>query len=117
MNKTKIELLGIWYYLGLGFLDKITKEEGKSLAELAEIERDQNVLAFSKYMYYSRAYACERLGLSVDFTQNDIHDYIDENGGVWGQLFQDFIIAYNKAMFKDVPADEEDKKKVTKAKK
>jgi hypothetical protein len=114
MNKTKIELLGIWYYLGLGFLDKMTKEEGKSLVELGKTEE---VLLISKCMYYARAYACERLGLSVDFTQNDIHDYIDENGGVWGDLFNDFRTAYINAMSKDVPVIEEDKKKVTAKKK
>lgn len=114
MNKTKIEILGIWYYLGLGFLDKMVKEEGKSLIALGQTEE---ILLISKCVYYSRAYACERLNLPIDFTLNDIHDYIDDNGGVWGKFFEDFSNAYKIAMSKDVPEFEEDKKKVTKVEK
>ena len=115
MNKTKIEILGIWYYLGLGFLDKMTKEEGKSLVELGQTEE---IFLISKCIFYSRVYACERLGLPVNFTQNDVHDYIDDNGGVYGTFFNEFRIAYIKSMTQDVPVDENaDKKKVVKAKK
>lgn len=109
MQKTKIELLGIKYYLGLGFLNELVNGTGKKLTEFEGIDE---ALLIPLLMYYSRLYACKRLGLPIDFTQEDIFDYIDENGGVGGQLFIDFSLAYVKAMTQDVPVD--DKKKVTK---
>lgn len=110
MNKTKIELLGIWYYLGLGFLNEVVVGTGKQLTELAQ-EGDE--ILMPKLMYYSRLYASKRLGLSLDFTIEDIFDYIDDNGGMSGEFFKSWFEAYVIAMTKDVPKEEEDKKKVT----
>ena len=107
MHKTKIELLGIKYFLGLGFLNELVNGTGK---KLTDFEGMDDALLIPLLMYYSRLYACKRLGVIVDFTQEDIFDYIDENGGVGGQLFADFSQAYIKAMTQDVPVS--DKKKV-----
>lgn len=112
MQKTKIELLGIKYYLGLGFLNELVNGTGK---RLTEFEGMDDALLIPTLMYYSRLYACKRLGLPIDFTQEDVFDYIDENGGITGDLFKQFYIAYINAMMQDVPVD--DKKKVTKLKK
>lgn len=112
MHKTKIELLGIKYYLGLGFLNELVSGTGKKLTEFEGVD---DAILIPILMYYSRLYACKREGLPIDFTQEDIFDYIDENGSVGGQLFRDFSIAYMNAMTQDVPLD--DKKKVTKTKK
>lgn len=109
MIKTKIELLGIKYYLGLGFLNELVNGTGKKLTDFEGID---DALLIPLLMYYSRLYACKRLGIDVNFTQEDIFDYIDENGGVGGQLFADFSLAYINAMTQDVPVD--DKKKVVK---
>jgi len=115
MNKTKIEILGICYYLGLGFLNEVVTGTGKQLNELSA-ESDE--LLMPKLIYYSRLYACKRLGLNTDFTLDDVFEYIDDNGGMGGQFFKDWFNAYIIAMTKDVPQDDsEDKKKVTKAKK
>jgi len=112
MSKTKIELLGIQYFLGLGFINELLNGTGKSLNEFSAVD---DVVLVPQLVYYSRLYACKRLGLVVDFTQEDIYDYIDENGGIGGQFFKDFFNAYIEAMTKDVPID--DKKKVTATKK
>lgn len=112
MHKTKIELLGIKYYLGLGFLNELVNGTGKKLTEFEGVD---DAILIPMLMYYSRLYACKREGLPIDFTQEDIFDYIDENGSIGGQLFRDFSIAYMNAMTQDVPLD--DKKKVTKTKK
>lgn len=109
MTKTKIELLGIKYYLGLGFLNELVNGTGK---KLTDFEGMDDALLIPLLMYYSRLYACKRLDLAIDFTQEDIFDYIDENGGVGGKLFAEFSLAYMNAMTQDVPVD--DKKKVTK---
>lgn len=112
-NKTKIEINGIKYYLGLGFLNELVNGTGKQLKELGLIEE---VLLYPILIYYSRLYACKRLGLDVNFTQEDIFDYIDDNGGAGGAFYNEFAQAYLKAMTQDVP-EETDKKKVTKVEK
>lgn len=109
-NKTKIEIKGIKYYLGLGFLNELVNGTGKQLKELGIIEE---VLLYPILIYYSRLYACKRLGLAVDFTQEDIFEYIDDNGGVSGEFYNEFAQAYLKAMTQDVP-EYTNKKKVTK---
>jgi len=113
MNKTKIELLGIHYFLGLGFLNELVNGTGKQLTELGKMEE---VLLYPVLIYYSRMYACKRLGLPIDFDQETIYDYIDENGGARGSFVTDFANAYLSAMSQDVPV-EENKKKVTPRKK
>lgn len=107
MQKTKIELLGIKYFLGLGFLNELVNGTGK---KMNEFEGMDDALLIPILMYYSRLYACKRLGLPIDFTQDDVFDYVDENGSVGGELFRDFSIAYVNAMTQDVPVY--DKKKV-----
>lgn len=109
MQNTKIEILGIKYNLGLGFLNKMIKEEGMKLNELSILD---DIVLMPKVIYYSRAYACERGREIVNFTQEDIFDYIDEQGGIQGDFYVDFTKAYFTAMMGDVPLD--DKKKVTK---
>lgn len=111
MQKTKIKLLGIDYYLGLGFLNELINGTGKSINELSSLE---DAVLLPQLIFYSRLYACKRLDLPIDFTQDDIFDYIDENGGLSGEFAVDFFTAYIVSMTKDVPVDT-DKKKVTKA--
>lgn len=113
MAPTKIELLGIKYHLGLGFLNELLNGTGKTLSDFAGVD---NIVLVPQLMYYSRLYAAKRNGDPTDFTQEDIFDYIDENGGVTGQLFRDFFEAYMKAMTQDVPA-QDDKKKAKEVKK
>lgn len=110
---TKIELLGIKYYLGLGFLNEFLSGTGKNLNDFESVD---NVVLVPQLIYYSRLYACKRNGIDIDFTQEDVFDYIDDNGGVRGKFFSDFYTAYIKAMTEDVPTDE-DKKKVKAPKK
>jgi hypothetical protein len=112
MHKTKIELLGINYYLGLGFLNELISGTGKSLQELSVLE---DIALYPILIYHSRVYACKRLDLPIDFTQEDIFDYIDDNGGTTGKFFTEFVKAYFIAMTLDVP--EESKKKVMKVRK
>lgn len=113
MQKTKIELLGIKYYLGLGFLNELVTGTGKQLTEFSGTD---DAVLYPILVYYSRLYACKREGIAVDFTQDDIFDYIDENGGLQGKFLTDFAVAYLTAMTQDIPK-EEGKKKVNQAKK
>jgi hypothetical protein len=63
MINTKIEIDGIKYHLGIGFLNEMIKGTGKSLAELGQ---EEEISIIPKAMYYSRLYACIRDGRTVD---------------------------------------------------
>lgn len=112
MANTKIEIAGIKYHVGLGFLNEVITGLGKKLNEFGD---EDEVTLLPKLMYYARLYACKRSGSPIDFTQEDIYDYLDENGGRFGQIALDFQKAYTDAMTEGVPVDE--KKKVTETKK
>lgn len=112
MVNTKIEIAGIKYHLGLGFLNELLSGTGKRLNDFALVD---DIVLMPMLMYYSRLYACKRNNEPIDFTQDDIFDYIDENGGVGGEVLKTFSEAYIKAMTQDIPVD--DKKKVKTVKK
>lgn len=105
--KTRVEILGIKYHLGIGFLNEMINGTGKTLEELAVLPE---VTLVPTLMYYSRLYADIREGVQPDYTLRDIYDYIDDNGGMAGQFYKDFYTAYIKAMTQDVPAEDSKKK-------
>lgn len=108
----KINLLGIDFHFGIGFLSELVENTGMNLIELGS--QDSTVLT-PKLMYYSRVYACKRIEKEIDFTMNDIFDLIDYNGGIFGDFCNSFNKAFADSMNKNVPIDN-DKKKATKKK-
>jgi hypothetical protein len=108
MANTKIEISGIKYYLGLGFLNELIESTGKKLNEIGQ---EDEVTLLPKLMYYARLYADKREGRTPNYTLDDIFDYIDENGGRFGEVSIAFHKAYIEAMTEGVPVD--DKKKAT----
>jgi len=109
MHKTKIEISGIKYNFGMGFLNLLIEGENKSLNELSVLDE---VLLMPLVLFYARVYACERDNIPVTFTKKDIIYYIDDNGGVHGDFYQEIYTAYISAMTKDVPVDENKKKAI-----
>jgi hypothetical protein len=112
MAQTKIEIAGIEYRLGLGFLNELISGMGKRLDQMGD---EDEVTLLPKLMYYARRYADIRANREVDYTLDDIFDYVDDNGGRFGEIAIEFHNAYVAAMTQDVPID--DKKKVTVKKK
>jgi hypothetical protein len=110
---SKIELHGIKFHFGLGFLNELLSGTGLRLDELGG---QDDIILMPKIMYYSRLYAAKRSGIEIDFTIDDIFDLIDEKGSVHGAFWNDFKVAFYDSMNKDVPVDDS-KKKVIKAKK
>ena len=110
MNKKTI--LGMDFHFGIGFLSELIEGTGLKLEELGT---QDDIVLIPKIMFYSHGYAMKRQGLNMDFNMNDLHDFIDDNGGVGGKFWIDFKVAFNESMFKDVPV-ETDKKKVKVAK-
>lgn len=107
---TKITLLNIDFHFGIGFLNELLDGTGLALEELGA---QPEPAIMPKVMYYSRLYACKRKGIEVDFDMYDIHDLIDGNGGIGGKFWNEFLIAFNNSMFKDVPVTEDKKKAKT----
>lgn len=104
----RINLLDIDFHFGIGFLNELLDGTGLKLDELST---QPDEVLMPKIIFYSRLYACKRVGKAVDFTLYDIYDLIEDNGGIGGKFWFDFKIAFNECMFKDVPVDT-DKKKV-----
>lgn len=109
----KKNLLNIDFHFGIGFLNELLEGTGLKLEELGA---QPDEVLMPKIMFYSRMYATKRAGLDIDFTIYDIHDLIEDNGGIGGTFWIDFKMAFNECMFKDVPV-EVDKKKVRSARK
>ena len=115
MIKNKITLLDIEFHFGLGFLNELTEGINLSFAELGKQVTDNRVKIVPLMMWYSMNYAFYRKGIESDLKIDYIYDLIDENGGIDGDFWNKFLIAFNDSMFKGVPVVE-DKKKVTKKK-
>ena len=107
MNSKKI--LEMDFHFGLGFLSDLIEGTGMKLDELST---QDDIILIPKLMFYSHKNALQRQGLETDFTINTLHDFIDDNGGVGGKFWIDFKIAFQESMYKDVPVETNDKKKV-----
>lgn len=110
MAEVKIELVGVKFHFGIAFLMAVN-----DIIDFNTVGEDpkQAYKEVPLLMYLSRKYACERKNLPVEFTQEDIYDLIDENGGIGGDFWNDFQVAFYKSIFQNVPL-EETKKKVPK---
>lgn len=114
----KVNLIGKEFHFGIGFLNYAIDEMKVPFQEIA-LDLDRNTISIvPKLMYYSLAYSYQRQNKELDFTKEDVFDWIDGNGGVKidenGQLIQgfytDFINALVKSLYKDVPTDNTKKK-------
>jgi len=107
----KVNLLDKEFHFGIGFLNELLDGTGMKLEELGS---QPDAILLPKLMFYSMLYAYKRQSKEIDFTMYDVNDLIDDNGGVGGKFWNDFKIAFNNSMYKDVPVDDS-KKKVIKA--
>lgn len=108
LNKKVI--LGYEFHFGIGFLNELLDGTGLRLDELG-LQND--TVLIPKMMYYSLLYSYKKVGKEVDFTMYTINDLIDENGGIGGKFWNEFNIAFNESMNKDVPVDNSKKKAKT----
>lgn len=73
--------------LGLGFLERVQKQEQVTLEEIFSKVNTATLL------YHSMAYNCERTREEVDFDKYDVYDWIDEVG-LQSEIVLDFQIAF-----------------------
>ena len=116
MIKNKITLLDIEFHFGLGFLNALTDAIGMTLNNLGKEVVENRSKIVPLMMLHSIGYAFYRKGQESTFTLDQVYDLIDENGGMDGIFWNQFLLGFNDSMFKGVPVVE-DKKKVTKIKK
>lgn len=112
----KIELLGLEFHFGIGFLTELVDNTGITLLDIDEKVNSGDVSIYRSLMYYSRLYSVKRQGKQPDFDLYTIDDLIDNNGGLQGEFIISFVKAFYESINKGVPVDE-NKKKVVKAKK
>lgn len=112
----KIELLGLEFHFGIGFLTELFDNTGTTLTDVLEKVQSGDVSIYRNLMYYSRLYSVKRKGEQPDFDFYTIDDLIDNNGGVEGEFIINFAKAFFESINKGVPVDE-NKKKVVKTKK
>ncbi len=108
-------LLGKEFHFGIGFLNELIDGTGKNLQEISNEVINNAPVMVPQMMYYSLAYSYKRSQKELDFNLYDVHDWIDDNGGIGNGFFEDFLTAFMEAMYKDVPVDNS-KKKVKAAK-
>lgn len=107
MADVKVELAGVKFHFGLAFIMAIN-----DIMDFNTIGKDptQAYKEVPLLMFHSRKYACERKKLPVEFTIEDIYDLIDENGGIGGDFWNDFQVAFYNSIFQNVPLDTDKKK-------
>jgi len=103
MNKRV--LLGKEFHFGIGFLNELIDGTGKNLEAIGHDVINNSVKAVPTMMFYSLSYAYKRSQKEIDFSIEDIYDWIDENGGMNNGFFNDFLMAFQESMYKDVPVE------------
>lgn len=102
------------FHFGLGFLGELVDSFDLSVVDLGE-KAVANPLKYEPLiMYCSAVYAKKRKGESLDLTQYEFIDLIEEVGGIYAEPCQLFNKAFQESMNKDVPQQPQhsNKKKV-----
>lgn len=115
MNKIRLNLGGKTreFHFGLGFIGSFLEASKISMSEI-DVKLQENPFKYiPEMMYHSLKYADLRNGNEIDFDAFDVAEWIDEVGGIGSKVVVDFSTAFFQSLIKDVPKQEEDKKKVT----
>lgn len=99
------------FYFGLGFLGNLLEETDTNMADFDEKRLSNPFKWIPLMMYHSCAYGCIRENKDVDFTLQDMINWIDDTTVETLQKFNDGFV---NSLVKNVPIQEDSKKKVTK---
>jgi len=102
------------FHFGIGFLNELIDGTGKTLEVIGQEVVHNTASMVPKMMFYSLAYSYKRNQKQIDFSIDDVYDWIDENGGINNGFFNDFLNAFTDSMYKDVPTDNSKKKATVK---
>ena len=102
------------FWFGLGFLGSYLANSNIKLSEIDQAIESNPFRAIPEMMFQSLKYGYDRVGASVDFSLYDVAEWIDENGGVSGDLVQTFLKAFGESM-KTSPSANPQTRKSTRA--
>lgn len=107
MTKFELNIDGksIAFHIGIGFLGEFQEKEDLSINELvAKLDKNPWKM-LPKLMYESALY---RANGNLSFTEKDLIDYIDNDGGFASKSLQDFLQRFMNTLVKDVPNDDQE---------
>jgi len=99
------------FHFGLGFLGNLLEETNTNMADFDDKRLSNPFKWVPLMMFHSCAYGYIREGKTVDFTLQDMINWIDETDV---ETLQKFNEAFVNSLIKNVPIQEDSKKKVTK---
>ena len=99
------------FYFGLGFLGRLLDETNTSMSDFDKLRTENPFKWIPLMMFHSCAWGLIREGKIVDFTLQDMINWIDETDV---ETLQKFNEAFVNSLIKNVPIQEDSKKKVTK---
>tara|TARA_R110000772_G_scaffold37589_3_gene89201 strand:- start:10807 stop:11175 length:369 start_codon:yes stop_codon:yes gene_type:complete len=114
-NKAEIEFGGEkrTFYFGLGFLGLFIDKTNCTLSSLESDIQTNPFKVLPQLMYYSLLYGYLRKDDTPPFTQFDIVDWMDAEGGVNGKGILEFMSGVSSSMNPKLPVSKSVKKKVT----
>lgn len=108
MNYIKLKLGGKerGAKLGLLFLENALKAQNMNIQELVKEFEERNLFFTPKLIYHSLVTNCQLSGQEVDFTIEDVYDWVEEDGvGNEESALVTFVNAFAESMKKIFPDD------------
>lgn len=103
--------------VGLQFLGELQRGENLSTEEILNLFTTPQIDVLPKYLYYSLVTNCNIKREEVDFTMQDVYDWVDEDGASVGSeiiKYQGVLMESIRKAFIPKDAIEEGKQKPTK---
>jgi hypothetical protein len=101
------------FYFGLGFLGNLLESENIGINDIDAKLAENPFKWIPLIMFYSCAFGFKRKNENPLFDAFDVADWIDEVG-MDNEVVTSFFKAFTQSLVKDVPQEENVKKKVTK---
>jgi hypothetical protein len=115
MQTKKATILNIDFHFGLGFLNELCAETGKDLDQLGQDMISKAHASVPLMMLVSANYAKKRRSETDLYTIDYFYDLIDDNGGINGDFWNEFLNSFSLSMNQNVPKSEEVKSSKKKA--
>ncbi|WP_126654124.1 hypothetical protein [Chryseobacterium aureum] len=96
--------------LGIGFLKQITEAEKIDLTELFVKAESETLLFLPVMIFHSISYNDKIAGNEVDYTQDDVYDWVDEIS-IQSEEIQTFSKAWIESIKVHMPKTEDEGKK------
>ena len=97
------------FKLGLGFLGELLEVMDIDVSELQTKLGKNPFKIIPLMMFNAYKYDCERKGNTMELSQNDFIDYVEDKGFESSEIMG-FINTFTKSMVKDVPKSDSKKK-------